>query len=98
MATGLRWWTISLVLVSATIGATILAVASFFPGETYSDRLSEAYQVLIDNTTRRQFTDIMRDDYRLEAGDNVPVGIGGFEIRMDRPKREMQHVVNHEPR
>lgn len=62
MATGLQRWIISLLFVAATIAVTFLTVTSYFPGESFLDRLSAAYQVLQDNTTRREFTDIMREE------------------------------------
>ena len=57
----LRRWVISLIVIALILGATFLAVTSFFPGDTYVDRLGEAYIVLWTNTTQRQFTDIMRE-------------------------------------
>ncbi len=62
METGLQRWIISLVLVAATGAVTFLAITSYFPGETYGDRLSAAYQALQDNTTRQEFTEIMREE------------------------------------
>lgn len=62
MANGLQRWTISLALMAATVAATFLAITSYFPGESYRDRLSAAYQSLLDNTTRTEFTDIMREE------------------------------------
>jgi len=58
---GLRRWVGSLVLFGVVIGGTFLAAAAFFPGDTYLDRLSAAYEAVWKNTTRRQFTDIMRE-------------------------------------
>ena len=57
----LRRWVISLIVIALMSAATFLAVTSFFPGDTYVDRLGEAYVVLWTNTTQRQFTDIMRE-------------------------------------
>ena len=62
MSTGLRRWTGSLALMAATVSATFLAITSYFPGASYSDRLSAAYEALLDNTTRQDFTEIMRDE------------------------------------
>jgi len=49
------------VLLGLTIGATFLLVTSLFPGASFIERLGEAYSVLWQNTTQRQFTFIMRD-------------------------------------
>lgn len=57
----LRRWVLSLIVIALILAATFLAVTSFFPGETYFDRIEEAYVVLWTNTTQRQFTDIMRE-------------------------------------
>ena len=57
----LRRWVISLIVIALILAATFLAITSFFPGDTYMDRLGKAYVVLWTNTTQRQFTDIMRD-------------------------------------
>ena len=58
---GLRRWAASLVSFGLIIGATFLAVVAFFPGDAYLDRLNAAYELMLNNTTRRQFTDIMRE-------------------------------------
>ena len=57
---GLARWLASLFLMALIVGATFLAVTAFFPGVTYIDRLGAAYEVLWQNTTQEQFTDIMR--------------------------------------
>ena len=62
MTIGIQRWIVSLVLVAVTIAGTFAVVASYFPGETFVDRLSAAYEVLWSNTTRREFTDIMREE------------------------------------
>lgn len=59
---GWRRWVVSFLLVGLAIAATFLLVAAFFPGETFLERLAAAYKVLWQNTTRRQFTDIMREN------------------------------------
>ena len=38
-----------------------MLVTSLFPGASFIERLGEAYKVLWQNTTQRQFTFIMRD-------------------------------------
>ncbi|MCZ6536144.1 MAG: hypothetical protein O6914_09290 [Chloroflexi bacterium] len=58
---GLRRWIISLFLIALVLGATFLVVTAYFPGDTYLESLEKAYIFLWTNTTRRQFTDIMRD-------------------------------------
>lgn len=58
---GWRRWLVSFVLLGLTIGATFLLVTSLFPGASFIERLGEAYSVLWQNTTQRQFTFIMRD-------------------------------------
>lgn len=55
-------WVTSLIFIALILAGTFLAVTSFFPGDTYMDRLTEAYVVLWTNTTQRQFTDIMREN------------------------------------
>ena len=55
-------WLASVILFGLGIAATFLAVAYFFPGETFIERLGAAYRVLWENTTQRQFTFIMRDN------------------------------------
>ncbi len=57
---GLRRWAISLASLALAVGVTFLAVTAFFPGETYIDRLTAAYDALWMNTTREQFTIIMQ--------------------------------------
>ena len=59
---GLRRWVISLILIASILVATFLVVAAYFPGDTYLERLEEAYVVLWANTAQRQFTDIMREN------------------------------------
>ena len=56
-----RRWVFSLILVGVVIGATFLLVTYFFPGITFLDRLEASYRFLWEHTTRRQFTDIMRE-------------------------------------
>ena len=58
---GLRRWVTSLVLIAVILGATLLIVTAYFPGETYWASLEAAYVVLWTNTTQEQFTDIMRE-------------------------------------
>ena len=60
-AGGLVRWIGLLILFGLVLGATLIAVGAFFPGDTYVDRLSAAYESIWKNTTRRQFTDIMRE-------------------------------------
>ena len=54
-------WVVSFILVGAAIGATFLVVTYFFPGATFLDRLEASYRFLWEHTTRREFTDIMRE-------------------------------------
>ncbi len=56
-----RRWVISFVLVGVGIAGTFLLITYFFPGNTFLDRLGASYQFLWEHTTRRQFTDIMRE-------------------------------------
>ncbi len=63
----LRRWTISLTFIALILVATFFAVTALFPGDSYIDRLGEAYIVLWTNTTQKQFTDIMREDPYLYA-------------------------------
>jgi len=56
-----RRWIASFILVGVGIAGTFLIVTSFFPGDTFLDRLEASYRFLWENTTRRQFTDIMRE-------------------------------------
>lgn len=68
---GLLRWAAALVLVGLVLIATILVVTAFFPGQNYANRLQTAYKVLWTETTRRQFTDIMREKpwlYLVPAG------------------------------
>ena len=58
---GLRRWVTSLVLIALLLAVTFLVVTAYFPGDTYIDRLEAAYEVIWENTTQEQFTDIMRD-------------------------------------
>ena len=51
----------------AIASSTFFAVTALFPGDSYIDRLGEAYIVLWTSTTQRQFTDIMREDPYLYA-------------------------------
>ena len=57
-----RRWLLAVVLMGVALGVTGLLVVSFFPGVTFVDRLTGAYQILWQNTTQRQFTFIMRDE------------------------------------
>ena len=59
---GLRRWLVSLVVVALLVVTTFLAVTALFPGDTYMDRLGAAYKVFWMNTTRKQFTLIMREN------------------------------------
>jgi hypothetical protein len=54
-------WIVSFILVGIAIAATFLLITYFFPGSTFLDRLNASYQFLWEHTTRRQFTDIMRE-------------------------------------
>ena len=58
---GWHRWAFSFLLLGTAIAATFLLVASFFDGDTFLQRLEAAYRVVWENTTRRQFTDIMRE-------------------------------------
>jgi len=58
---GRRRWVVSFILVGAAIGATFLLITYFFPGDTFLDRLEASYRFLWEHTTRREFTDIMRE-------------------------------------
>ena len=49
------------VLVGASIIITFLLVTSFYPGETFIDRLGVAYASVWQPTTQRPFTFVMRD-------------------------------------
>ena len=59
---GWRRWLLSFILISLAIAVTFLLVAFLFPGANFIERLGEAYKVLWQNTTQRQFTFIMRDE------------------------------------
>ena len=48
-------------LVVLLVFATFWAITWFFPGDNFFDRLGASYQFLWSNTTRQQFTDIMRE-------------------------------------
>jgi hypothetical protein len=61
-AGGWRKWIVSFFVVGLAVAATFLIVTSLFPGETFLVRLEAAYSVLWENTTRRQFTYIMREN------------------------------------
>ena len=56
-----RRWIASFILVGVGIAGTFLIVTCFFPGDTFLDRLEASYRFLWEHTTRRQFTDIMRE-------------------------------------
>ena len=49
-------------LICASIVVTFLLVTSFYPGETFIDRLGVAYAAVWQPTTQRPFTFIMRDN------------------------------------
>ena len=49
-------------LIGASIVVTFLLVTSFYPCETFIDRLGEAYAAVWVPTTQRPFTFIMRDN------------------------------------
>ena len=68
---GFRKWIISLILFGLVLVATFLVITALFPGDTYLDRLEAAYVVLWTNTTRQQFTDIMRENFLLYI---IPAG------------------------
>ncbi len=73
---GFGRWIVSMVVIALLLAGTFLAVTAFFPGETYADRLAAAYETIWKNTSRRQFTDIMRSEpwlYVLPAGGLVLV-------------------------
>jgi hypothetical protein len=54
-------WGVSFILVGVAIGSTFLLVTYFFPGDNFLDRLEASYRFLWEHTTRREFTDIMRE-------------------------------------
>ena len=56
-----RRWVASFILVGVGIATTFLIITYFFPGDTFLDRLEVSYRFLWEHTTRRQFTDIMRE-------------------------------------
>ncbi len=56
----LRRWTTSLASIALILAATFFAVTARFPGDSYLDRLEEAYIVLWTNTTQTQFTSFSR--------------------------------------
>ena len=59
---GWRRWVGSFIFVGVALGATFFLITSFFPGYTLLERLETSYQFLWEHTTRRQFTDIMREN------------------------------------
>ena len=59
---GWKRWVLSFVLMGLAIIAMFLVVTSFFPGDTFLERLERVYGVLWENTTQRQFTFIMREE------------------------------------
>ncbi len=61
-AGGWRRRLFAFVLIGGSIVVTFLLVASFYPGETFVDRLREAYAAVWVPTTQRPFTFIMRDN------------------------------------
>ena len=58
----LRKWLFFVLLVGVLVVATFVAIAATQPGDTFSDRLNTAYQRLVENTTGRQYTDLMREN------------------------------------
>ena len=58
----LRRWTTSLAFIALILVATFFAVTAWFPGDSYFDKLEQAYIVLWKSTTQKQFTDIMREN------------------------------------
>ena len=52
---------LSLALVILIAFTAFWVITWFFPGDSFLDRLSASYQFLWSNTTRQQFTDIMRE-------------------------------------
>jgi hypothetical protein len=59
---GWRRWSVAFIVFGLAIAATFLLVPSFFPGQTFLDRLDASYTVLWERTTRRQFTEIMQEN------------------------------------
>ncbi len=78
---GFRRWVGSLLLIAILLGATFFFVTSYFPGDTYLDRLEKAYVVLWTNTTQKEFTDIMLEKPWLYA---IPAGgiifVSGWQL------------------
>ena len=58
---GLRRWIRSLVMIAALIVATVLIATHFFPGDGYFDKIENAYRLLWESTTRRQYTEIIQE-------------------------------------
>ena len=58
---GWHRWIVSLLLIGICIVVTFLLITYFFPGDTFLERLEASYRFLWEHTTRRQFTDIMRE-------------------------------------
>jgi hypothetical protein len=54
-------WIVSFILVGFAIVGTFFLITYFFPGATFLDRLEASYRFIWENTTRREFTDIMRE-------------------------------------
>jgi hypothetical protein len=54
-------WVVSFILIGIAIGSTFLLITYFFSGDTFLDRLEASYRFLWEHTTRREFTDIMRE-------------------------------------
>lgn len=61
LLTRFRLFFLRLTLVILIGFAAFWGITWFFPGDTFLDRLSASYQFLWSNTTREQFTDIMRE-------------------------------------
>ena len=57
---GLRRWAFFFIAIAASLVGTFFLVTYFFEGATYRDSLEEAYSFIWENTTREQFTFIMR--------------------------------------
>ena len=69
----LRRWTRSLAFIALLLVATFFAVTAWFPGDSYFDKLEQAYIVLWKSTTQKQFTDIMRQNPLLYAIPSVGI-------------------------
>ena len=58
---GLQRWLLSLAFITLILAVTFFIVTAYFPGDSYSEKLSDAYEFVWKNTTRTEFTDIMQD-------------------------------------